>query len=240
MGQLFVQRQQPGTSSTSNESKRFGLNKICNDSSNLYNFDLNRKVEKLSLEKHKTKAKDKSSKKKKERVPRNASEFQREWRQCWVTGSPTNALKYLLLPKGAKFADILDRHVAEEGAKHSTLLVPKELRLSPEDVAKLHMIEMSSSTMEQIIEALHFYLEPFVTSGENAVLDSLLAMASTFVYGWMTSLTKCGRFSLNIQFFESKHKELAYSILELLEKEARRACEDLRLEAILNLLKSYK
>jgi len=245
MGQLFVQRQQQsGTSSSSTASKGFGSNKICKDSSDLYDFDLNANLETTMIENHGTtcKAQENTTKNIKDKVPRNALEFEREWRQCWAAGSPATALKYLLLPKGEKLGSIFDchEHGTKEAANRSNLTVPKELRLSPEDIVKLHKIEMNSTTMEEIIEILYFYIAPFVTSAENPIVDSSCMMASSFVYRWMTSLTKCGRFSLSIQFFDAKHKALTHSILRLLEKEATNGCQKLQLGEILNLIKSYK
>ena len=208
MGQLFVQRQH---SSSGDSMKRSGPNKICkdfqSDLQNIYEFESTSKMQSLSLE-------SKRRNKQKGKMPRNAMEFEREWRQCWSSNSPVNALKYLLLPKGGDLAGIILGH-DDDGRENveSTLSVPKELRLSPERIAELHKIEMDATTMEQIIESLHLFIELRVPSNEGD---------ASFLRRWMISLTKCGRFSLNVEFLETKHTNLILGIMEYIVQEQER------------------
>jgi len=217
IGQLFVQRRQsPGGDSL----KRFGPNKICKDLQsdlhNIYEFESTPKMQSLSLEskRRNTKQKsDKTAKQKKGKTPRNAMEFEREWRQCWSSNSPVNAMKYLLLPKGGILTGIiLGHHGKDKVEGNGKLFVPKELRLSPEVIADIHKIEMDANTMEQIIESLHLFIE--LSSSEVYSVT-----VASFLRRWMVSLTKCGRFFLNVEFLEAKHKNLILGIMEYLLQE---------------------
>lgn len=207
MGQLFVQRQQ---SRSGDSLTRFGPNKICKDFQsdlhNIYEFESTSKMQSLSLESKRRNTRT-------GKTPRNAMEFEREWRQCWSSNSPVNALKYLLLPKGGNLAGIILGNDGKEKVE-GKLFVPEELRLSPERIAEIHRIEMDANTMEQIIESLHLFLG--LSSNEG---DAYSVTVVSFLRRWMISLTKCGRFSLNVEFLDANHKHLLLGIMEYLVQE---------------------
>ena len=173
------------------------------DLQNIYEFESTSKIQSLSLE-------SKRRNKQNGKTPSNAMEFEREWRQCWSSNSSVNALKYLLLPKGGDLAGIILGHDDYRENVEGDLFVPKELRLSPERIAEIHRIEMDANMMEQIIESLHHFIELRVSSNEGD---------ASFLRRWMISLTKCGRFSLNVEFLEAKHTNLILGIMEYLVQE---------------------
>lgn len=156
------------------------------------------------------------------------------------------ALRYLLLPapqEGDGGTNVCwDDEFVKEGEKDenypTSLRVPTELRLSPEDIAKIYKVEMDSTMMEQIIQAMHLWTSSISTftvlisgdkdkdedeDGDERIIttrnnhDHMERL--NFIYRTMYSITTCGRFSLNISFMDDRHKCHVCCILDKLRLE---------------------
>ena len=227
MGQLFVQgRQGQGSTAmyTGNGMTRRSVvpNIIASntrterDSAFLYNLALPLEFENISIEK-KNKNQKKACKAKCPAVPKKATDLEREWKRCCKT--PISTLNYLLLP-----SDSTSSSVTEEVSEMQSI-IPSDLRLRPERVAELCKIEINANLMEDILEALGHYASRLTlifkdndaTIRNKSVLETPSAAPWNFIYKWMLSLTKSGRFDLNLDFLEARYRGYTLSILDRLE-----------------------
>jgi hypothetical protein len=230
MGQLFVQQQSTRSSNcaVSKSRSRIGPNKVCREKDNqiIHDFDLPSKFDRMSIHKKKNGHGLKTLDTTKHSAPRNAMELEREWRKWCKT--PVSTLKYLLLPSGSLPAKMSVEELTVEEEKHIPV-VPTDLRLSPETVARFCRVEMDSSMMEAVLEALHYYMSLILCKdlgNSKGSTDDIIHSTSgsisiapwNFIYMWIMSITKCGRFDLNVDFFEAKHNNFISSTLKNLEK----------------------
>ena len=257
MGQLFQQRQKmSGIGSVSGSGSQSGsggrrFNQVCSgeDLKSLYDFDFSLRSKKSSgsslntntntntnantKQKGKittttTMKKEKKKKQCSSLAPTNAMELEREWRKLKLCKSPSSTLRYLLLPANA------NANANASTTETPMVLIPKKLRLTPESAAALCKIEMESSMMGDILQALDYFISvstkpstictvPASGSGSASVKSTETENETetepwNFVYRWMKSLTKCGRFDLNVEFFEHHQKIIIASIFKYLEE----------------------
>ncbi len=249
MGELFVQRQLSNFYSTKPCSKRRGPNKVCKEKKKNFLRDFHDPSKFGAISITDSKRNQQSLKAKQSTVPRNASELEREWRK-WCK-SPSSTLEYLFLPFDFS-GNVSTEDLTSEEVKESHS-VPIDLRLSPESVARLCTIEMDLYIMESVLEALHYYITVLLGTDHDSTKESATrdiqnvegiqtcVVTWEFVYRWMMSFTKCGRFDLNVDFMEAKHKNLISSILGHLKKQAENCKEQsFTCENITSLKNKYR
>jgi len=169
-----------------------------------------------------TKKMKKHIKKSKSYVIRNGLELSSQWKK-WCA-SPQSALKFLLLPIGARLEE--DMEINGEinlGTSHSILNelqtnekseLDPSLRLQPEDVIRLCKVEMEADIMEGILGALNL-----AVSIDRANEDKDTSALSNFIYRWIRSISKCGRFCLNVDFLNIEQKDWVLRIMGFLEEQ---------------------
>ncbi len=218
IGQLFVQRQK-STTETVESYRQTRPNKVCleKDKTFFHDFDTSLRFDQKSAGRKNDKCVAKQSVSKKTSGPRNAAELGREWRKWCKT--PPSTLKYLMLSSGST-PEISTEEVTRDG-KIVGLTAPNNLRLTPESFSGKCKVEIESSMMEAILEALHFYTTTFHGTSndckDRSISGSEYIIPWDFIYRWMISLTKCGRFDLNVDFLEAKHRVFVCSILTKLD-----------------------
>lgn len=160
----------------------------------------------------------------------NPLQFEREWRRSCTDAAST--AQYLLRTEiiGDDDGDGEDyslRPCSSAGSKRRLILRPEE---APRTVFK---VEIGSDIMGDILSALA-YLCRFSSSSSSSLKPDLATEAETgtgsnddtvmssfspsFAYRWMISMTKCGRFGLNVSFLTEEQKQDVEFILALLEQ----------------------
>ena len=156
--------------------------------------------------------------------PRSSMDLEREWKV--FCNSPEETLRYLMIPASSS----LELEMQQLKKSNSGMLVPKKLRIEPEEVPRsLCQVEIAASIMGAIIEAL-FYLASsnmksvFAKESDAVEINDWCATnqaemvhIQNFVYRWMSALVECGRFSLNLEFLSEGQKHSIVSIFRFLE-----------------------
>ena len=236
MGDLFTHRK---VGHRSNDRRKAPMNKAFNSHTSLTSSfleggnSLQSRMTDLTMSSNKTKEKSTATKKIKMKNVRRSNkkgsnatkykdavvsdplQFEREWKL--VCRSKMQTLKYLTASYGEEL-------VSDDTC--TSIAIPNRLRIEPEHAPDmLCRVEMDPGIMGDILTALDCLVtigntgeqkgaqgEGIVFVGENPVLQS-------FVFRWMRSITRCGRFSLNIEFLNDDKKRSIQSILRFIEEE---------------------
>ena len=160
----------------------------------------------------------------------NPLQFEREWRRSCTDAAST--AQYLLRTESIGDGD-------EDGEDYS--LRPcssagskRRLILRPEEASRtVFKVELGSDIMGDILSALAYLCRSSSSSAESLKPDLateaetgtgnnddnvMPSFSPSFVYWWMISMTKCGRFGLNVSFLTEEQKQDVEFILALLEQ----------------------
>jgi hypothetical protein len=164
--------------------------------------------------------------------PRNAMEFEKEWK-CYCH-SNQNIISYLTMSEEDDVTMLSTAKASSSVTVMSNLSIPEKLRNDPLQVSNtIFHVEINSSIMGGIIEALELLLlsihDNDNNDDDNNGNDGDASIASSavttrrfrsfiFVYQWMLAMTKCGRFGLNIQFVNQRQQQCIESILDILDQ----------------------
>ena len=161
----------------------------------------------------------------------NPLQFEREWRRSCTDAAST--AQYLLRAEsiGDNDRDGKDyslRPCSSAGSKRRLILRPEEASRT------VFKVELGSDIMGDILSALTYLCRSFSSSSSSSLKPHLATEAETdtgnnddnvmssfspsFAYRWMISMTKCGRFGLNVSFLTEEQKQDVEFILALLEQ----------------------
>ena len=202
----------------------------------LTNDDDKKKKTKNKETKRMKKQKKASRKDDNQNRPRNAMEFEREWKlYCHST---RHLLNYLTMSRDV--VDILAAAATTSLGESSAISdststippsIPNQLRIEPEQFSRsICKVEINSNIMGSIIQALEYLLlntkrsiGSTVTEGHSVATDAKTNDTGgdviIFAYRWLYAFTQCGRFGLNIEFLEEKQKQSISTILRILESQ---------------------
>ena len=159
----------------------------------------------------------------------NPLRFEREWRRSCTDAAST--AQYLLRTEsiGDDDGDGEDyslRPCSSAGSKRRLILRPEEASRT------VFKVEIGSDIMGDILSAM-IYLCRFSSSSSSLTPDLateaetgtgnnddnvMSSFSPSFAYRWMISMTKCGRFGLNVSFLTEEQKQDVEFILALLEQ----------------------
>lgn len=158
----------------------------------------------------------------------NPLRFEREWRRSCTDAAST--AQYLLRTESIGDDDgdgyYSLRPCSSAGSKRRLILRPEEASRT------VFKVELGSDIMGDILSALAYLcrsssssspLKPdLATEAETGTGNNddnvMSSFSPSFAYRWMISMTKCGRFGLNVSFLTEEQKQDAAFILALLEQ----------------------
>ena len=160
----------------------------------------------------------------------NPLQFEREWRRSCTDAAST--AQYLLRTESigdgnGDGEDYSLRPGSSAGSKRRLILQPEEASRT------VFKVELGSDIMGDILSALAYLcrsssssfspLKPDLatdakTGTGNNDHNVMSSFSPGFAYWWMISMTKCGRFGLNVSFLTEEQKQDVEFILALLEQ----------------------
>mmetsp|Transcript_28863 Transcript_28863/g.33543 ORF Transcript_28863/g.33543 Transcript_28863/m.33543 type:complete len:418 (-) Transcript_28863:163-1416(-) len=205
---------------------------------NSTNASTSANIDSIVKTKKKIKSKSQSNSKRCNGIPRNTMEFEREWKQ--YCSSVSNILNYLCLPMNASAKDISNCNSKNTSTNLFLSNLPQNLRIEPEYFYQtICKVEIDSTIMGAIIKAMEYFLSSCLLFDndndiDNVVDDDDIDKRSVksdnsnrkkyllfFIYRWISSLTKCGRFSLSSEFITKDERKCLSSILDILESNCK-------------------